>query len=76
MGLHDEKRTMLISGKIDQAKLAKCDEEITKLAAEVMGEELKMEREQLSKLTPEQVSDLPVLPGKMRFGPGPKMKGR
>ena len=76
MGLHDEKRTMLISGKIDQAKLAKLDEEITKLASEVMGEELKMKREQLSKLTPEQASLLADFMGKKHIAHGPKMMGR
>jgi periplasmic protein CpxP/Spy len=58
MGLHDEKETMVISGKIDQARLAKLDEEVTKLASEVMREGLKMKREGLSKLTPEQVDRL------------------
>jgi periplasmic protein CpxP/Spy len=76
MGLHDEKRTMLISGKIDQAKLAKLDEEITKLASEVMGEELKMKREELSKLTPEQASLLADFMGKKHIAHGPKMMGR
>jgi hypothetical protein len=45
---------MLISGKIDQSKPAKLDEEPTKPASEVPGEELKMKRERLSKFTPEQ----------------------
>ena len=76
MALHDEKRTMLISGKIDQAKLAKLDEETTKLASEVMGEELKMKREQLSKLTPEQVNLLADFLGKKEIAHGPKMVGR
>jgi Spy/CpxP family protein refolding chaperone len=52
------KEAMLISGKIDQAKLAKLDEETTKLASEVMGEDLKMKREQLALLTPEQIDHL------------------
>lgn len=76
MGLHDEKKNMLISGKIDQAKLAKWDEEITKLASEVMGEDLKMKREHFSKLTPEQVNLLADFLGKKEMAHGPKMMGR
>ena len=76
MGLHDEKKTMLISGKIDQAKLAKGDEEITKLASEVMAEDLKMKREQFSKLTPEQVNLLADFLSKKEMAHGPKMMGR
>ena len=66
MGLHDEKRTMLISGQIDQARVAKCDEEIVKLSAEVLGENLKANRELLSNLNPEQVQLLATFPGKMK----------
>jgi periplasmic protein CpxP/Spy len=76
MGLHDEKSTMLMSGKIDQAKLAKLDEETTQLAAEVMGEELKVKREHLAKLTPEQLDQLRDAFGKGPMGHGPKMMGR
>jgi Spy/CpxP family protein refolding chaperone len=76
MGLHDEKRTMLVSGKIDQAKLAKLDEEITKLASEVMGEDLKMKREHLSKLTPEQLNLLADFMARKKIAHGPKMKAR
>ena len=72
MGLHDEKRIMLLSGKTDQAKLAKLDEETNKLASEVMGEDFKMKREQLSKLTPEQVDRLAnfLAIGEIVRGPG------
>lgn len=76
MGLNDEKKTMLISGKIDQAKLAKLDEEITKLASEVMSEDLKMKREQFSRLTPEQVNLLADFLCKKGIAHGPKMMGR
>jgi hypothetical protein len=76
MGLHDEKKAMLISGKIDQAKLAKCDEEITKLASEVMAVDLKMKREQFSKLTAEQMNLLANFLGKMEMARGPKMARR
>lgn len=76
MGLHDEKETMVISGKIDQSKLAKLDEETTKLASEVMGEELKMKREYLSKLTPEQVERLAEFLSKRKIPHRRKMMGR
>ncbi|MDQ7785452.1 MAG: hypothetical protein RDU20_21390 [Desulfomonilaceae bacterium] len=76
MALHDEKETMLISGKIDQTKLAQLDQETTKLASEVMGEELKMKREQLSNLTAEQVDCLADFLSKKRFPHGPKMTRR
>jgi Spy/CpxP family protein refolding chaperone len=76
MGLRDEKETMLISGKIDQAKLAKLDEETTKLASEVMAEQLKMKREHLSKLTPEQVDRLSDFLSKRKIPHGPKIMGR
>jgi len=76
LGLRDEKETMLISGKIDQAKLAKLDEDATKLASEVMAEELKMKREQLSKLTPEQMERLSDFLTKRKIPHGRKMMGR
>jgi len=73
IGLSDEKKGMLISGKIDPAKLAKLDEEITRLASEVMAEDLKMKREHLSKLTPEQVDRLADFLAKRPHPHGPKM---
>jgi Spy/CpxP family protein refolding chaperone len=76
MGLHDEKRTMVISGKIDLAKLAKLDEEIVKLTSEVMSEDFKMEREQLSTLTPEQADRLAIISDKGAFAHEQKMTGR
>ena len=76
MGLHDEKKAVLISGKIDQARLAKYDEEITKLASEVMAVDLKTKREQLSRLTQEQANILANFLGKMEMARGPKMAGR
>jgi Spy/CpxP family protein refolding chaperone len=76
MALRDEKWSMLISGKIDQAKLAKWDEEITKLAATLMGEKLKMERERLSTLTAEQVDRLAAFLSQGKIVHGSKMKGR
>jgi periplasmic protein CpxP/Spy len=76
MGLRDQKKTMLISGKIDQAKLAKLDEETTKLASELMGEELKIKRESLSMLTPDQIERLADFLGKLAIHHGPKMMRR
>jgi Spy/CpxP family protein refolding chaperone len=74
--LRDEKETLMLSGKIDQAKLAKLDEETTKLVSEVMAEELKMKREQLSKLTPEQVERLAEFLSKRKPPHGRKMMSR
>ena len=76
MGLRDEKETLMLYGKIDPAKLAKLDEETTKLVSEVMGEELKMKREQLSKLTPEQVERLAEFLSKRKPPHGRKMMSR
>jgi protein CpxP len=78
-GLRDEKKTMLISGKIDQAKLAKLDDEITTLASNVTGEDLKMKREQLSILKPEQVDRFAkflAIMAMAHMAHGPKMMGR
>lgn len=77
MGLRDEAETMMVSGKIDLAKLAKLDEDTAKLASEVMGEELKMKREQLSKLTPEQMDRLADSLTRKKMPPhGPKPTGK
>jgi len=58
MTLADEKRTMLMSGKIDAQKLASIDEEIVKTTSELMRERLKMRRDRLSLLTPDQITRL------------------
>lgn len=72
MSAIDEKKTMLMSGKIDQAKLSQIDDKIVKLAGELMRERLKTRREILSLLTPEQVeraADLQLEKfGRERFG--------
>jgi len=73
MGLNDEKRGMLISGKIEAGKVAKLDEDITRLTSEVMAEGLKMKREQLAKLTPEQVDRLADFLARRPHPHGPKM---
>lgn len=76
MGLHDERDTMLISGRIDQPKLAKLDEETAKLVSEVMTERFKLMRELLSKLTPEQTNVLSRSLAKKDIALGPPMMGR
>lgn len=76
MRLRDEKETMLLSGKVDQAKLEKLDEETAKLASEVLVEHLRMKREQFSKLTPEQVERLPACLGKRRMPHGPQVTAK
>jgi Spy/CpxP family protein refolding chaperone len=55
MSLRDEKTTMLISGKIDQQKLAQIDDQIAKLRSDVMKEALKLRRDRLALLTQEQI---------------------
>jgi Spy/CpxP family protein refolding chaperone len=76
MGLHDEKRTMLMSGKIDQAKLEKMDEYTAKLASEVMTKELKMKRDLLSKLTPDQIDRMAIFSDKGDAGHEKKVGGK
>jgi protein CpxP len=56
--LRDEKMTMLISGKIDQKKLAQLDEAMLKSRNEVSKERLKMRRDRLALLTDDQVKRL------------------
>jgi len=55
MALKDEKKTMLISGKIDQQKLAQIDDQVVKLRSDLMKEALKLKRDRLALLTPEQL---------------------
>jgi Spy/CpxP family protein refolding chaperone len=54
MTLKDEKRAMIISGKIDPKRLAAIDEELVKAKAQIMTERLKMKRAKLEMLTDEQ----------------------
>jgi Spy/CpxP family protein refolding chaperone len=58
MALKDEQRAMMISGNVDQKKLAQLDEQKVKLVSEVMTERLKMRRDRLAILTPEQIGRL------------------
>ena len=53
--LKDEKQTMLLSGKVDQQKLAQMDDQTVKLVSDVLGERLKLRRDRLALLTPEQI---------------------
>lgn len=76
LGLHDEKRTMLLSGKIDHGELAKLDEQITELASEVMTEDLKMHRDLLLKLTPEQIDRIAIFSDKGDPGHEKKVGGK
>lgn len=55
MSLRDEKKTMLLSGKIDQQKLAQIDDQIVKLVSDLVREKLKLRRDRLALLTPEQI---------------------
>ena len=56
--LRDEKKTMLLSGKIDQQKLAQIDDQFVKLRSDIMRERLKMRRDRLALFTPEQIGRL------------------
>jgi periplasmic protein CpxP/Spy len=55
MSLKDEKKTMLLSGKIDQQKLAQIDDQIAKLVSDLLREKLKLRRDRFALLTPEQI---------------------
>ncbi len=52
--LHDEKTTMLSSGKIDMQKLAKIDEELVKARTDILRERLRVQRDRLALLSEEQ----------------------
>ena len=67
ISLKDEKRTMLMSGKVDQQKLAQMDEQIVKLVSELMTERLKMRRDRLALITPEQIDKLGEIVAKRGF---------
>src|SRR5271157_6405040 len=53
--LKDEKKTMLLSGKIDQQKLAQTDDQVVKLVSDLLKEKLKLRRDRLALMTPEQI---------------------
>ena len=54
MALKDEKKTMLLFGKIDQQKLAQIDDQFVQVKADLLKEKLKFKRERLASLTPQQ----------------------
>jgi periplasmic protein CpxP/Spy len=56
--LRDEKKTMILSGKIDQQKLSQIDDQIVNLRSDLMREKLKLRRDRLALLTPEQIGRL------------------
>lgn len=53
--LRDEKKTLLLSGKIDQQKLAQIDDQVVKLVSDLLREKLKLRRDRLALMTPEQI---------------------
>jgi hypothetical protein len=55
MPLMEEKRNMMMSGKINQERLIKIDEEIVRVRSDMLRERLKMERDRLLMLSPDQV---------------------
>ncbi len=61
MPLMEEKRNMMVSGKINQERLIKIDEEIVKLRSDMLRERLRMERDRLLILSPDQVKRLSEL---------------
>lgn len=73
MPLMQEKRNMMMSGKINQERLSKIDEEIVKLRSDMLRERLKMERDRSLILTPDQLKRLSEL---MRKPGERRMRGR
>ena len=53
--IRDEKKTMLLSGKIDQQKLVQMDDQVVKLVSDLLKETLKLRRDRLALMTPEQI---------------------
>lgn len=72
ISLVDEKKTMIMAGKVDQTKMSQIDDKIVKLSSDLMRERMKTRRDILSLLTPEQVERLADLQlekgGPGRFG--------
>ncbi len=82
VSLMDEKKTMMLSGKIDQQKLAQIDDQIVKLRSDVMRERMKLWRDRLALLTPEQIGRIADwqaekgFRGRMHRGHWGRMHGR
>ena len=58
MAIKDEKKTMLLSGKIDQQKMAQLDDQTVKLVSDLLKEKLKLRRDRLALMTPEQLNKI------------------
>jgi len=67
MGLKDEKKTMLLSGKIDQNKLAQIDDQLVKIKTDLLKEKLKFRRDRLALLTPQQIDKVADWMAEMSF---------
>jgi Spy/CpxP family protein refolding chaperone len=67
MGLKDEKKTMLLSGKIDQQKLAQIDDQLVKVKTDLLKEKLKFKRERLALLNPQQLDKVADWMAEMSF---------
>jgi len=67
MSLRDEKKTMFLSGKIDQQKLAEIDDQIVKLVSDVLREKLKLRRDRLALMTPKQIGLIADWQAEMAF---------
>jgi len=72
MSLMDEKKTMLQAGKVDQQRLAQIDDQIVKLRSDILKERLKLRRDRLALLTPEQLGRIADWQAEKAFRP--KMK--
>jgi Spy/CpxP family protein refolding chaperone len=68
LSLKDEKRTMIMSAKIDQKKLKELDDAIVKAKTELMTARFKMKRERLKLLTPDQLKKLADFVSSKRWG--------
>jgi Spy/CpxP family protein refolding chaperone len=58
IGLKDEVKTMLLSGKIDQQKLAQIDDQLLKVKTNLLKDKLKFKSDRLALLTPDQQGKL------------------
>jgi periplasmic protein CpxP/Spy len=67
MGLKDEKKTMLLSGKIDQNRLAQIDDQFVKIKSNLLKEKLKFRRDRLALLTPQQLDKIADWMAEMSF---------
>lgn len=74
MSLKDQKQTMILSGKIDQQKLAQIDDQIVKLRGEVLQGKLKLKRDRLALLTPEQLNRIADWKAEKAFRSGLKKR--